>query len=294
MRREERGVSSHPVEDPWRTGFIGVEWSSITTTLAPLSAKRTAADPLWGVYAARQFRGLGLGKGDSVVLLSSSSFPGLVFSLLAAADTMGLKVLWIHSLGSSTWGANRLDFSWPVLATVLRTEGFLTRKADLYTLGGREGIGLDISPEGRTLLMKSAGEEGVPIFTAPTLGELIDAQMERILSWTPRLLITVGGGSSLFGEGGGERESPQGGYYEPGAREWAPFCGGVAERSLREGIPVLHFLNLRTMGALVGIPYDGEPSPRFRPVGGGAWSAAGLVLYCAVLFLHRRWERKET
>ena len=75
--REGRGIAPEAGTDRERTGFIGVEWSPLTTTLGPLGAKRTAADPLWAVHALRRFRALGIGEGDRVALVSSSSFRNL-------------------------------------------------------------------------------------------------------------------------------------------------------------------------------------------------------------------------
>ncbi len=66
--REDRGVAPEEGSDREKTGFIGVEWSPLTTTLGPLEAKRTAADPLWAVHALRSFRALGIGEGDNVAL----------------------------------------------------------------------------------------------------------------------------------------------------------------------------------------------------------------------------------
>ena len=275
--------------DPWRTGFPGVEWSSITTTLGPLEAKRTAADPLWSVYALRTFRRLGLKPGDRVAVFSSSSFPGLVFSLLSAADSLKLSVLWIHSLGSSTWGANVAEFPWPRIAMTLREKGFLSIKADRYTLGGGGEMGGGMPPEGRALLREAAAREGIPLVEGDSLPEIIERKTNLLRNFSPRLVITVGGSAATFGTG--EEEFPSGGYYRPDERDKYPGAG-VFQKALEGGIPVLHFLNLRSLARKAGIPYDGRPVPGFSPGGGTVFSAIGLLLFMTVLYFFPRWKKQ--
>jgi poly-gamma-glutamate system protein len=287
--RESRGIAPETGTDRGKTGFIGVEWSPLTTTLGPLEAKRTAADPLWAVYALRRFRALGIGKNDKVALLSSSSFPGLVYSILAAADHLGADVLWIHSLGASTWGANHPSLPWPVMASVLRQGGFLSRKPDWYTLGGRGEMGGDLPEEGRKILEDAAARENVPFLKASSLAGMIDAKTALVTAFAPRLAVNVGGGAAAFA--GNDSDFLRGGLFPP-PPEGAVLPGeGVLQRLLEEGIPVLHFLNMKEMASEAGIPYDGVPAPRFVSLRSGAVSAAGVAFFFLFLLFHRRWDR---
>ena len=276
--------------DLWRTGFIGIEWSSVTTTLGAIEAKRTAADPLWSVYALREFRKFGLKKGEAIAMISSSSFPGLVYSLLAAAEHLGLHILWIHSLGASTWGANIPEMLWPKIGELLRNGGFLSRKPDWYTLGGGNESGSGMSPEGRKTFLNAALKDGVPILEAGTLEEMIDLKSERILSVKPRLVLAVGGSHSTFGKG---EVVPLGGWYTPEESERTDTGEGVLRAVLLSGVPALHFLNLRPLARSAGIPYDSPPRPRFGGGAGDAACAAGLLFYTVFLFRFRRWRRDE-
>ena len=277
--------------DPWRTGFIGVEWSSVTTTLGPIEAKRTAADPLWSVYALREFRQFRLREGDTIAMISSSSFPGLVYSLLAAAEHLGLRVFWIHSLGASTWGANVPEMLWPKIGELLRKGGFLSRKPDWYTLGGGNESGADMSPEGKKMLLAAALQDGVPMLEADALEEMIELKTKQILSVNPRLVLAVGGSHSTFGKG--EIVPPGGGWYTPEESERVETGDGVFRAVLLAGVPVLHFLNLRPLARSAGIPFDAPPRARFGGGAGDAACAAGLLFYCVFLFRFRRWRRDE-
>ena len=287
--REDRGVAPEEGSDREKTGFIGVEWSPLTTTLGPLEAKRTAADPLWAVHALRSFRALGIGEGDNVALLSSSSFPGLVYSILAAAEHLGADVLWIHSLGASTWGANNPSLPWPVMASVLRQGGFLSRKADWYTLGGRGEMGLDLPEEGRNILEDTAAEENVPLLQASSLSGMIEAKTRLITDFAPQLTVSVGGGAAAFA--GNDSEFLRGGLFFPPPEGAVPPGDGVLQRLLAAGIPVLHFLNMKEMASEAGIPYDGAPAPRFVSLRSAAVSAAGVAFFFLFLIFHRRWDR---
>lgn len=293
-RDESRIANAHPehdfsMTDPHRTGMIGVEWSPITTTLGPLEAKRTAADPLWSVRALRHFRLLGLKKGDRVALLSSSSFPGLVFSLVAAAEHAGLEILWIHSLGASTWGANMPEMLWPRIAYLLRRGGFMSARPDFYTLGGGGEIGLGLPHEGVKALEESAAEDGVSLLRGGGLEEMIERKRELTLSFAPRLVISVGGSHTAFGD---EVVPPGGGLYLPEESGRVEFGSGVLRDVLASGVPVLHLLDLRSLSSKAGIPYDGTPRPRFTGAGRAA-SVLGLLFYALCLIRFKRWRRDE-
>ncbi|MDI9370904.1 MAG: poly-gamma-glutamate system protein [Synergistaceae bacterium] len=275
--------------DPHGTGMIGVEWSPVTTTLGSLEAKRTAADPLWSVWALRLFRRLGLEEGDRVALLSSSSFPGLVFSIVAASERAGLELFWIHSLGSSTWGANMPGMLWPEMARLLRSGGFISSKPDYYTPGAGAEVGLGLPPEGLNMLGEAAEDDDVPLLKGDGLDDMTRSKSELVRGFAPRLVINVGGAHTSFGGG---VVQPGGGLYSPGDESRTEFGHGVLGDALESGVQVLHFLDMRSFSSRAGIPFDGAPRPRFAGAG-MATSAAGLLVYALFLAFFRRWRRDE-
>ena len=62
--RQGSGGTVDAAEDRWNCGLIGMEWSSISTTLGDPSAKRTACNPAWAVSLSRWFIDLGLKPGE--------------------------------------------------------------------------------------------------------------------------------------------------------------------------------------------------------------------------------------
>jgi len=284
--RQSNGNATGLENDPWNCGLIGLEWSSITTTLGELASKRTACDPAWAVQFSRWFNELGLKPGDPIAIYSSGSFPGLLLNAIAASEMMQLKPLLIVSLGASTWGANHPDMPWPVLAAELRTGGFIHKRADYFTLGGGAELGHGLSPEGEALLRKAAEASGVELLTADKLQEMIALKSGILESFQPKVFINIGGSQANLGDAL-EILRLQPGLVTDAELDHAG--NGVIGFAMRNDIPVLHMLNLKSISDRVGIPYDGSPRKMVLARVNTWWSGAGLVLFFIVLFTHRRW-----
>ncbi len=217
-------------------------------------------------------------------MLASSSFPGLLYAVLAAAEERGLEVALGVSLGASTWGANRPELPWPLLAAVLRGGGFLRTRPLLYTLGGDNENGGGMADEARALLTAAAVEDGLAPLPNKTLEEAIAAKMHLVRD--ARLVVSVGGSEGNLGE------SPDVLRLPPGLL--LPRSGGgngVIGLALEKGYPVLHLLNLRTLADACGIAWDVR-----RPVfsGRGNLAAAlGLGLFLLFMATHKRWGWEE-
>lgn len=283
---EQRGLVVPEGSDPWSCGLIGVEWSGITTTLGELGSKRTACNPAWAIQFSRWFREQGLHQGDPIAIYSSSSFPGLLLNALAAAESLELEPLVIVSLGASTWGANRLDAPWPVLAAELRRRGFISKRADYYTMGGDEELGNGMSPEGQALLRKAAGDAGVELLAAANLEEMVALKSKLLQRGQAKLLVNIGGSHANLGD------DPAILKLQPGLNSGSGSGkegNGVIGFALGQGIPVLHMLNIKTLGGKAGVPYDSEPRQKAPVEVSPWWSLAGVLLFLTVLLSHRRW-----
>lgn len=282
------GLSMDIEADPDRSGFIGIEWSPTTTTLGSLEAKRCATDPLWAVRVLRWFDALDLREGDRIAVLASSSFPGLLYAVLAAAEERGLHVSLAVSLGSSTWGANRPEAPWPVLAGMLRRGGFLETRPAFYTLGGENENGSGMPEEARTLLARAAREDGTELFGNTTLEQVVDRKMHLVLrdSVGPaKLVVSIGGSEGNLGRDPAVLRLAPGMIFP----EEGPRAGdGAIGMALRAGYPVLHLLNLRGLADREGIAWNGR-HPEFASRGSVAASFLGLALFAVVLATHRRW-----
>lgn len=287
-KQEEMGLDLSQNEDWLKTGFIGVEWSPMTTTLGSLEAKRTSANPLWALRFTEWFDELGLKRGDKVAVFSSASFPGMLFSALAAAEERGLEVLLSVSLGASMWGANREEFPWPLMETTLREGGFIKTHAAFYTPGGAAEVGREFTPETMSLLHRLSEETETPLVVGETLDDVIKYKSQRLHEFKPKLLISIGGSNANLGDSADASEIPNG-LLLPGGHSASPIGDGLIGDALRAEVPVLNVLNLRGLAEEAGIPWDARVFTKIRPKP-RVWVAfAGLAVFFAFLFTHKRW-----
>ena len=276
-----------PAHDTDKTGFIGLEWSETSTTLGKLEAKRNAGDPLWGAQCLRWFDHLGLKAGDRIVVLSSASFPALLYSVLAAAESRGLQVDLVVSLGASAWGANRPQAPWPVMARILREGGFLETQPVFYTLGGNHEMASDMPADGVDALTKAAQKDGVHLFRPARLADIIARKLDLLdLPGQPKakLLVNIGGSEANLGTDEAV-VSLKNGLLTPA--DAAAAGNGVIAMALQQDFPVLHLLNLRGLAEQVGITF-GTRQPQFRNFSPLA-ALVGLAVFLFVLLTHKRW-----
>ena len=137
----QRGFPPDPATDPNGTGLIGLPFTPITTTLGSLSAKRTGAQPDAAALMVRLLRQAGVHPGDRVALDSSGSFPGFAIATLVAAKTLGAETVSVVSIGASTYGANRPDFTLADMLAVLVQKGRLPRGPVAVSPGGASDLG---------------------------------------------------------------------------------------------------------------------------------------------------------
>ena len=264
--------------DHRKSGLIGVEWSEITTTLGVLALKQETTDPLWAAHILRWLDKAGLTRGDRVMILASASFPGFLVSALAAAETRGLQIDLVVSLGSSTWGANRMEAPWPLLELRLRQAGHLQTRSRYYTPGGREETGANYSVDATDLLEEASAIAEAPFLKPVGLNEVVLMKTEELLAFRPKLLILIGGSASATG---GSDDILPPGLTLPGTS--APMGRGVAAAAVENDIPVLHLLNVRALSQQAQINMN--PLYSIRTI----WQAAGLTCFLAALVTHRRW-----
>lgn len=285
--RQGRGLYPEDETDPHRLGLIGLEWSPVTTTLGDRKAKEAACQPAWAAVFLRWFDRLGLEAGDPVVVACSGSFPGLVVSVLTAAERRGLDVLLLPSLGASTWGANIPEFTLLDQLRYLREKGYMKTAPAACSLGGGQGeMGGGLSPEGRNLLLESVTRNGVPLLEADDLKGMIDLKMARILDHRARLVVQIGGSMANLGPGP-EASSIPTALLLPGDR--ADAGSGLIARTLEEGIPVGHLLHIEGIARRERVPFRAEPSmgPPHQPPPQLVLPA--ILIWLGGLFLHKRW-----
>ncbi len=266
--RRAREAAGYPVDasvDPNRTGLIGVEWSSITTTLGDLQAKRTAANPLWAAYVARRMADAGVREGDVVWATFSGSFPGLNLAVMAAAQAMDVRLYAVSSLTASMWGANLPGFTWADMEAAVRGAGLLSHGSVAVTLGGDYDRGPELFAGlagdpggGAAALREAASRHSWPLLEPRRFaGGRGDAHPTTLAEAgrreRPSLLINAGGGHASLGDC--RDPWPTGLTVGPRACRGVP---GLMHVMSADGVPVLHLLNVHALAAATGIPFDGR------------------------------------
>jgi poly-gamma-glutamate system protein len=193
-----------------------------------------------------------------------------------------------------------------VLESILLERGFLSTRPLFYTLGGSGENGGGMPETGIEALTRAAAESGVEIFRSASLWKIIERKMSLITpskngapdgvkaNWNApiearaRLVVSIGGALSNLGRGETAIALRNGLLFEkdaPAAED------GVIALSLKQGIPVLHLLNLRSLAERSGIDYKAR-----RPFFIGrslASPLAGVMLFVLILATHRRWSWEE-
>ena len=272
-----------PLDDPHKTGLIGLEWSELSTTVGSLEAKRTACDPRWAVVIRRWMESLNVSKGDSVAVFTSSSFPGMALNAIAALESLNVKPVLVVSLGASVWGANDPLFPWPAIEGKLRAEGFIKSKALFYTPGGNYEIGGGVSEEACEIFRKAANNAGVPLIVKKNLEEVVNWKMSLLKEHRVKALVSIGGSHANMGDDQAVLR------LSPGLHKGGNGGDGVIGRALKVGYPVVHLLNIKGLSAEYGVPFDAAPGTQIYGKRVVIAALSALAIFSAVLYRFNRW-----
>jgi len=251
------GIEVDPILDPAKTGLIGPEWTSITSTVGHLDSKRTTINPEFAALMVTLLREAGVKPGDTIALGSSGSFPGLLLSSLAAVNAMDVKCRTIISIGSSSHGANRPDLTILDIYQLLLRSGKISKAPVAVSLGGEGDLGSDWEDVTIKKLIEKIENSGYHFIREETLKLSVD---ERLSSYSMdesseiKAFINAGGAMANIGTS----ETILG--LKPGVvrkfRIPEPDQQGVIHKALQSGIPVIHLLNIKGLAMEYGLKWD--------------------------------------
>ncbi len=242
-------------DDRHQTGMIGEPYTFITTTSGALEAKRTTADADMAALAAQMLREAGVKAGDTVGAGFSGSFPALNLAVLSACAAMDVRIVYIASVGASTYGANQPELTFPDMALRLAAEGLVPAPA-AFSMGGWKDCGLDMDAELAAQIRARLEASGVPMLYCEDYAENLAERM-RIYEENGPICCFVGVGGNLTTIGQGEDTVPYG-LVRPHTVKTTNAGSGLMELYNAQGIPVLHLLNIKKLVADYGLPYDPE------------------------------------
>lgn len=253
-------------EDILGIGLMGIQFSAITTTTAGVAEKRTAQLPDFAALMVKYFTEAGLQAGDRVGANFSGSYPGLNLAVICAAQVMELELVYSSSVGSSAYGANIPQYTFPEMLKTLHEAGLIRTMPGMITLGGGGDMGRNMM--GYILEEPEEIEEMIRRLEGAGLGpEKIESYSQDIalheaLYGEIKAFVNVGGNSLGLGGNDAIILSIGAGLLEPRNLE-INGQSGLVERYLARGIPTIHLLDVKGLCRQEGICFD--PAIRVDP-----------------------------
>ena len=268
--RMAKAIFIDDVNDPNETGLIGQQNSYITTDEGDLDAKISVLDPNVAGMLVDMLLEANVKKGDTVAVSMTGSMPGANIALLCAIEEMELFPLLISSVGASKWGANYENFTWLDMESFLYQEGIISHVSELVSIGGGSDIGRRLSPFGRQQIVEATERNQRALIKSRSLGEAIENRMDYYKSAqsSPRYgaYINVGGGAASLGNAAASHLIP------PGLTTRVNFdkfpSNGTMVQFGKQGVPVIHILNIKTLFQAYQYPFAAVPTP---PIGEGVF-----------------------
>ncbi len=254
--KQEAGLSITPY-DTHKTGMIGDEYTPITTSLGSEEAKRTTANADMAALLVQMLTEAGVKSGDTIGAGFSGSFPTLNLAVLAACEVMDVKVIYIASMGASTFGANQPEFTFPDMVCRLYLDGKLKTPPALITPGGDYDCGGEMFEEEKEAALTRIAAYGVTdIMQERDFAENMKARENLYETLGPiSCFVGVGGNITTIGL---EEDKMKVGVMSPYTVTSVRYDDGLLQYYNAHGLPVLHLLNIRQLAAQYGLPFDPE------------------------------------
>ncbi len=249
-----------PDFDPQRSGLIGVPASSVTSNHGGRESKQTTINPNWAAVGVKLLKQAGVEEGDLVAVTVSGSFPALNLAMYSAIEAIGAEAVVIASASSSQWGANVPGFLWLDMERILRDRNIISLKPVAVSLGAIEDRGIGLEPDGIASIKTSINRSGIPFLQPQSYREAV---AERIALFRQhaegrpyKAFVNVGGGATIVGPPGIDDQFNAGLIYDAPARAYA--VETVMGHFLREEVPGIHMINVKTLAERYGLPLAPE------------------------------------
>lgn len=192
--------------DIYNTGLIGVNNSSITTIQdydsSMVKSKLLTTHPNFSAILVELFYEAEIQSGDTIAVSMTGSFPGANIALLSVCETMNITPIIISSAGSSSWGANRKDLSWPIIESFLHNQKILNKTSIAYSMGGDNDNGYNLPDRGIEILESVIPDNVVFVNELNLLDNIeIKSTLFKQTSSNYSMYVNIGGGASSLGSG---------------------------------------------------------------------------------------------
>jgi poly-gamma-glutamate system protein len=259
------GMQFNDALDPNHTGLIGLEYSEITTTVGSLEAKRTTTNPNMAGVVLQLLEEAGVLPGDTIAVGCSASFPALMIATLAASKAVGVHPVMILSLGASSFGATRDDFTLLDIYGVLKNSGIVDISPAGVSLGGAKDVGQEYEAEMKARLVEKIRLSGFRFLNQADLQRNVSERMAIYLGSAGNrrvaAFVNIGGNYANLGASPLVLKLNTGVnalVSIPAARESHGVVFAMAERH----IAVIHLLHIKGLALKYGLPWDPFPLPK--------------------------------
>ncbi len=264
-----KGFIIDTMNDPNMTGLIGLNVSTITTSPGKLSDRLTTLNPNFAAVMIDQLKKAKLQEGDYVAVGLTGANPGVNLALYAAMSVLKLKPVIITSVGSSTYGANREDFTWLDMEAVLKANNLINFSTQYASIGGSNDLGRGLPLEGRDNLVAAMARNKVEIIEGNSLEDNIKLRWDLYRKVLPekkyyKLFINVGAGIANVGSLVNAKLIHTGLNYRLADKEFN--SPGVLMHFAKKNKVILHIYDIEKLVKKYELPINPNPLP---PVGTG-------------------------
>lgn len=264
-------VSVDNINDPNDTRIIGTQFSEITSGRGSLPIKLSTTNPNFAALMVELYRDAGVKRGDHIVIGATGSFPAMNIAASVAAKTLGLKVTYLASVTSSSWGANDPEYTYLDIHNSLKEANFVDFDIAAASIGANQDIGRTLSPEGRELAVEAIDRNKIKLITGENLDECIEQRISLIESVEKssgkpvELYVNIGGGVASLGSKE-NADNLSSGLTTKGKLENFPDKKGLVFQMVSNGKPFINMLNVQNLMNRYELPRDPFPMP---PIGQG-------------------------
>ena len=136
---------SIPLNNLSRLSLVGPKSSPIRTNPGSKMSKVSTLNPQFASLIVEILIEMGVTDGDTVAASVTGSYPGANLAFFAAADAMNLKPIVISSIGSSSFGATDINFTWLDMQNYLVESDQVSFVNAGIALGGENDLGSSFS-----------------------------------------------------------------------------------------------------------------------------------------------------
>jgi poly-gamma-glutamate system protein len=189
----------------------------------------------------------------------------MMIAALAATKALGVHPVMILSLGSSSFGADRLDWTLLDIIESLKNKSLFDVSVAGVSLGGADDVGDDFDSETKRILTEKIRTSGIFMIHEPDLPKNVARRMETYFGSMPATRI-----SAFVNIGGSQADlglDPSVLKLEPGVNRVMTLPEkeeryGVVFAMAKRHIPVVHLLHIKGLLLKYGLPWDPTPLPK--------------------------------